>query len=434
MATNVLQVGGWFLLTTLIARALGPERKGVFDLYTTTASLLMTFLSMSITSGIVYVTASTSVNLSRLTGHVFLFAIAQGVVGFVGMQLVKSTAMGRAVMPAASGEWAPLLIGALVMALALSSMLRAVLSGLRLFITANHVDLAKQCVGIAVTATALLLARIHGTSLVIAVFLAHVVTALIAAAAYCWSIPRHVPVSTSASGLRASFTYSTTAHAGTIVQFLNYRLDVFFVSALAGSTAVGIYQTAVMLAQSLSLLPNAVQGLLFPTVASQSRDHRATVLLLAQATRLLTLVNLAGGLLWATIAPWAIPLAFGESFAGSVSALMWLLPGAVAFATNTVLAGFFAGIGKPRLNVLAAVVGLAFTVPLDLVLIPVWGIDGAAIASSVSYVASSTATAVLFVRETGLGIGSLFILKREDLVLVGRLAARSTELLRSAGP
>jgi O-antigen/teichoic acid export membrane protein len=224
------------------------------------------------------------------------------------------------------------------------------------------------------------------------------------------------------SGLGPTLRFAFPCYLGTVAQFLNYRLDVFFVSGMLGSRQLGIYMVAVLLAQSVNLVPGTAQAVLFPTVAA-GNDDRANAIRTSQATRFLVWFGIllasalaAGGRLLVTYV-------FGPAFAEAVWPLWWLLPGAVIFVIANVIAGYFAGTGRPNLNSLAAVVGVCITVPLDLMLIPKFGISGAALASTASYTTSALTMIVAFCRSTATPFRNLFLPVRADREQLMRILA-----------
>jgi len=119
-----------------------------------------------------------------------------------------------------------------------------------------------------------------------------------------------------------------------------------------------------------------------------------------------------------------LPLVFGAAFRESVPALMWLLPGVTIFSIANVIGSYLAGIGKPHLNLAVALVGLVVTVALDFVLIPWLGIIGAAIASTLSYLATTLAIIAIFVHETRMPAGRVLLITGEDLNLISEMIRR----------
>ena len=64
---------------------------------------------------------------------------------------------------------------------------------------------------------------------------------------------------------------------------------------------------------------------------------------------------------------------------------MWLLPGAIAFAVHSVVMTYYYSTGTPAVTIYVPIVGLVANVCLNLLLIPVYGIVGTAVASSLTY-------------------------------------------------
>src|ERR1044071_286066 len=93
VGTNLLQVASVLTITVLVARRLGPEGKGVFDLFITTAQLFSTVLGLSLPSGITYVVASGRADLRRLENAGLLLASVQCAVCFPIVYLLERLAL-----------------------------------------------------------------------------------------------------------------------------------------------------------------------------------------------------------------------------------------------------------------------------------------------------------------------------------------------------
>jgi O-antigen/teichoic acid export membrane protein len=421
LATNAFQVAGLFLLTAIIARLLGPEGKGAYDLYTNAAALIQIALGMSLPSGLTYVVASRRVNIDRLLLSVFWFCAAEGVVAAAAVTLLMRGRHGAVLVPQAL-RWGPVLIGATVTAVALSTSFRAVLVGDRRFAAANSGDIFKQITILFLVPAAFFLCNSMGLSVLTGVVAGNIAAVVATASLYMGLARKTCDSDGQDSGLGPTLRFAFPCYLGSIAQFLNYRLDVFFVSGMLGSRQLGIYMVAVLLAQSVNLVPGAAQAVLFPTVAAVN-DDRANAIKTTQATRFLLWFGILLGGALAAGGPLLITYVFGPAFAEAVRPLWWLLPGAVIFVIANVIAGYFAGTGRPNLNALASVVGVCITVPLDLILIPKFGISGAALASTASYTTSALAMMVLFCRSTATPPRRLFLPVRGDRDLLMRILA-----------
>ena len=75
----------------------------------------------------------------------------------------------------------------------------------------------------------------------------------------------------------------------------------------------------------------------------------------------------------------------------------------------------FTSRNRQQVNIVAAVAALGINVGLNCVLIPRWGISGAAISTAVSYSIAALILLVMFVRESGYSVGQIVLVGRTDL-------------------
>jgi O-antigen/teichoic acid export membrane protein len=100
----------------------------------------------------------------------------------------------------------------------------------------------------------------------------------------------------------------------------------------------------------------------------------------------------------AIAAPFVLPLLYGSQFDDSVRLAQILLVGLAVEGAAGVISAYLYGIGRPGLNSLAMGAGVVLTIALDLLLVPRWGATGAAIASTVAYLATTGALLLVFRR------------------------------------
>jgi O-antigen/teichoic acid export membrane protein len=183
--------------------------------------------------------------------------------------------------------------------------------------------------------------------------------------------------------LTRSLSLGTRGQAGNAASFLNYRLDVFFVNNFLGPAQVGLYSVGVLVSEFLWQIPYAVAPALLPrTARTLHEDNAAFTCLVVRSVLALAVLS---GIVLAIVCSWIIPLLFGRNFGASLSVVLWILPGTIAFAAGKVIAADLAGREKVGYNSVCAILALVLTISLDLLLIPRMGINGAALASSVAY-------------------------------------------------
>ena len=166
---------------------------------------------------------------------------------------------------------------------------------------------------------------------------------------------------------------------------LNAQLDQLVLSQTVPAADLGRYAIAV----SLTLLPmpivSAIGNVAFPRLAAQRVITEATRRL--QLLAVLGSAGLAVGMLvpLAVVAYWLVPFVFGAGYRGAVPLLWILTPGAVFLACGQVVGDLLRGTNHPGVVAWAQGLAAVFTVVLLLALLPVVGVAGAAIASTVAY-------------------------------------------------
>jgi O-antigen/teichoic acid export membrane protein len=224
----------------------------------------------------------------------------------------------------------------------------------------------------------------------------------------------------------ASIRFGSKLHVGTIAQWLNYSLDRFLINVFLGPGAVGVYAVAATLGERLWMLPGAVgASLLCRTGGNLTNDADVT----AHACRNTFWLMCGGCAAVAALAPALIPVVFGHDFAAASWVLLLLLPGVLMLTLGKVIAPYVCNRGRPAAATYISVGALGLTVALNLLLIPLLGIAGAAVASSISYSANGIAFAVVFLRMSRVSPRQLVGLPQVD---VRRLSARCTRWLSTA--
>ena len=424
-ATSILSIVIGLVSSIVIARGFGPTAKGSADLIVATGTLLAMVFGLSLQSGIVYVVARGRAVINGLLIRLALIALFQTLLATIALVGLVRTTLAPALVPPGSERWGVIAIALLVLGILLSGHYRNVLIGLQEIPRVNLINLYGQIVTLIailvfiyaawfrsqqLTAEALVWVQVGGSMAIVFLFL--------------WTLRPWLTGSIrQESGLSEVITYSLPSYLANMAQFLNYRLDIFFVSYFVGVKGVGLYSLAVGIAQLLWLVSDATSQVLLPDVAA-STDQVSAQQRTARVARLslwLSIV-LAGGLVIG--GDMLLPLVFGAAFRESVPALMWLLPGVTIFSIANVIGSYLAGIGKPHLNLAVALVGLVVTVALDFVLIPWLGIIGAAIASTLSYLATTLAIIAIFVHETRMPAGRVLLITGEDLNLISEMIRR----------
>lgn len=418
------------LLTIVVARALGPLGKGYYDIVVNGAMLLVTFTGLSASSGVFYFAATGSLDHRRLLRVAVLLASAVGLA--LGGVLV--TDAGRRgfgwLLPEGLQMGGVALLGILVAATHVQQIGQAVLKGYGAFRAFALSDVLGRGGALVIVAVLALVGARAPAAYVLGFASAVIVSASFA---FLVALRRSAPVS-PAIRLANVLRYSLPLFVGNAAQFLNYRLDVFFVKNFVGLRGVGVYTVAVGITQLLWLVPNALAAIVMRSVAAGGT--RSVILQqVALVNRFCLWFTAASAVVVAALGITVVPTVFGPAFAATVPPLLWLLPGTILFSQSVVLSSYLNGIARQMDTTIIACGALVLTVALDLQLIPRLGVTGAAIASTLSYASSCVVTAfAVRYRAPELRVATLLRPQSGDVArvrsLVGHLRSRIMNVMR----
>ena len=185
--------------------------------------------------------------------------------------------------------------------------------------------------------------------------------------------------------VKPALLFGTTAHASNVITFLNYRLDVTLVNILAGTAAAGLYSVSVRIVEQLWVFSTAFVTVVFPKMASMGDSESERKEYTAYMGRSVFLVTLAAALCLATFVEPIIRTFFGEEFLDCIRIIYIFLPGVITMSLARVLAHDLAARGMVAKNLIIAIFALIINIVGNILLIPIFGVYGAAIATSISY-------------------------------------------------
>lgn len=214
--------------------------------------------------------------------------------------------------------------------------------------------------------------------------------------------------------IRESLRFGSKAYVTRLSTRLHDRFDVFMLAYFLGDPAqVAFYSVAVTLTSELKMLPEAIGRALFPQLAGISDEAAAR----------LTVLSLRHTLFWVAIAilcivpvaPIAIPLLFGEPYRASLLPFFVLLPGMALFTMFRVSSNYFAAVGRQGSNIRTQLIAAGVNVAANLILIPQFGVLGAALANVTSNATGAILITIAFAQESGRGLREVARIAPSDI-------------------
>ncbi|WP_114390301.1 flippase [Notoacmeibacter marinus] len=374
----------------IVARLLGPEGAGIYAVALLTPTLMGQLLNFGLPSANVYFVASRKVSATEAWAASRDLIVCLIVLGLVIASLVLAFA-GFRLFP---GVPLPVLFAAL--AIFPFSLPMTIATGffqaVQDFRSFNMAVLVQPVLALSGMIVLWLTGTVDLTTIVAMVSMTHALALLFT----LYRLNRDIDILTSGKGrakyLRCALPYGAKSHLGNILSFLNYRIDIFLVNLIVGPAATGLYTIAVRLTEQLWMISQAVSTVIFPRLASMADDSAARGQFTSFMARIVLWITLAASGVLAAVAQPLIAILFGADFLGATAALLVLLPGIALFSCARVLANDLAARGFAGINLALALVTLAVNTAANLILIPRFGIVGAAAATTLSY------TLVLLVR------------------------------------
>ena len=325
------------------------------------------------------------------------------------------------VLVAASGVIAELLdepalapflaVGALYVAFrATNAYLSRVFQGFNR-VTLSAILQATNGVGRAVFAIGFVLAGFGALGALLGYVVGYVLASAVGLVALYWLFYRRIdPADQIEPGLIrrvAEYSVPTTATEASVI--LDSKVDTVLVGVLLSSTAVGYYTLAAQVAELVIAPAQSLGFTISPALGEQKAEDsidRAARIYETSLEHVLALYVPAGvGIV--LVADPAIRTIFGADYAGAIPALQVFGLLTIVRAIHKVTGSGLDYLGLARIRAIARGATAVANVGLNLALIPVYGVVGAAVATLVTYTAYTAVNVYYIARELDLRAGRI---------------------------
>jgi O-antigen/teichoic acid export membrane protein len=376
----------------VIARALGPDGRGVAVALVTVTQLAAYVCAMGVAQSLSYFIARRPKDGPRLFTTWVLLLLPLTALGIGITELLLPTIF------ATDGEQAITLGRWFVFTILIGVGLElnyGLLLGAHDFFVYNALRLAQPLL----MAVGLVLLWWLGALTVESTLIAGAVTGGLALAAGLGRSIRRLGVGSPAPRLGLlSLWYGARGQGSVLAPSITARLDVAMLPAFVASTSVGLYSVATNISLIVYQLSNTFAGLVLPAAA---RDpQRGPLKVVGSLWASLAIA----GLIALVLALFARPLlgfVYGDEFRDAAEPLILLLPGAVLFAGSSIISAGVYAEGRPFTATVAQLIGMVVTVLGLVVFLRTGGITAAALVSTAAYSSVFLATLVAYKVVTG---------------------------------
>lgn len=376
--TRIVLTGLGFAVTVIVSRALGPTGRGLFAVATAVAAIGMQFGNLGLHASNTYYVAKDSTLLPVLVGNTLAVSFGLGgtaaLVGWILDQLWPS------LLPV-HGILLLLTLSCVPFGLALM-LLQNLLLGIDRVRDYNASELLTRLVGLACLGLAIFAGWVNPEIMfsgTLAGLLVSFFWALFKVRRLLWK-----PVSFSLDLFKQHVGLGAKAYLIAFFGFLVLRIDLVMVKYLLGAQAAGYYSVSEILAENMLTLPIVIGTILFPKLSGMA-DRKEKLYLTKKAASLAAALMAPLMIVACLLARPVIQFVFGKSFLPAAAPFIWLMPGSFFLGIETVIVQYLNSLGFPKIIAYSWLLVTILNIGINFWAIPAYGINGAAIVSTVSY-------------------------------------------------
>jgi O-antigen/teichoic acid export membrane protein len=399
------------LLSVLITRLLGPEGKGIFSLFTTTAMFLFLIGKMGVGQASIYYSGLEKFDRKEVAGN--------AIIGGGLISIIISTLFCIFVTFNNTFFLKGLSIVAIYLLILVALFRLLNLFGKFVFLANNNI-IFFNLFGITIVLLPTLLIYIFSIffhidlQTVIYLYslglLINAILIMIILFSKGLINPRFkYPI------IKELIKFGTKSNVGNISKNMLLRIDIYLIAFFLSTTQVGLYSVAAGLMDRYMRIPEAISVILFQHVSSSTQDKSDIISSKVFKYTIYILIPISCGL-WFLVDP-LIKILY-PNFNDSIAPALILLPGVFMFSLYSILSGIFLGKGKVNFHLINSTSFAALNVILNIFLIPKMGIKGAALASTIAYSLANISGLIFFSKITNIKIGKLIIIESKELNII----------------
>lgn len=403
-----------------ITRMLGAEGRGLYAIFHADISLFTTLLGFSISTTITYYIANKKLSEEKVLGITFLFSLVTVLGSILILLFWINLPFADLLFPEENLTLPFILLFILFLLFnQVNTVYSAYFQGVQKFKVINRVMLVNSILNVLIYGVAFLFHyfEVYIIGLYEVLFIGLVILVLNGFQwHYHYRKEHRYDYSFKlswAEDVKPFFTFMGLGHVSGIINFFNYRLVLWILVYYLDNEQVGYFSLAFGLTQMLTLVSNPLAQVLFPVLCSEEENKRKTTFVLfARAHFSILLIMAIVGIF---IAPFLIPQLYGADFYHStIPFQLLIIPTLFSCQTKIFTSYLFA---ESRISTIlwATLTGFFCTLIFNFILIQEFGINGAAISSSITFLGIFFFIYIALLLGKALPSKNLFILTPENI-------------------
>lgn len=218
----------------------------------------------------------------------------------------------------------------------------------------------------------------------------------------------------SAESVKTIWKFSLLNFAGSVLMFLVMRAGFYFVEKYCDSLSLGNYIQVAKIGQMALVFPGLLGGVIFPFAVNATDAFAEKV---AFICRLLSIMFLILLMLFLAVGRYVFVWLLGPDFYLVYVAMGGTFAGVWCLAINFILISYFEGKNKQNIILISNFSTLILICIGNFLLVPHYGIMGAAIVFSVANFAGMLILVYYFIKKTMIPLSRMFLFNRADAMV-----------------
>lgn len=191
---------------------------------------------------------------------------------------------------------------------------------------------------------------------------------------------------------------------------LNYRIDVFMLKRYTSLEDIGVYSVGVSLVEQCWIIPETVRDILVSRLVNGKKEEEV-----AAVIRISNTIVCIVAILIILLGKVVISILYGKEFIMAYPVAVIELIGVLGMVSMKMVSTYNIVLNKQKINLVFMLIGILINVIINSMLIPLWGINGAAIATLISYTVNGILFIAYFVGKNEVSIKDVLIINKNDV-------------------
>ena len=218
-------------------------------------------------------------------------------------------------------------------------------------------------------------------------------------------------------------TFGMFSMASEILLLINYKADILMLKYYVDYYQIGLYSVGAGIAECVWLLPDAFKEVLFSRTSRSNSINEVNFAI--RLNMLFSIIVIVGMFMFGRF---VITIYSGKEYLDAITVTRIILLGVPSMALFKITNPLYLANGKQRLYCLILAVSAVINIILNLLLIPILEINGAAIASISAFTICGGLFTFFYVKDYQVKVRDLLILNRKDLKKIKEIIKKKRDM------